>query len=186
MLVQATEEMGENSIPLTDSTQIPIMDQPSTSSQPKKKQKSRRKQRKEAETAHVVTEEEEHLTTPSNDPLPSEKAKSNQAIEIASLKKRVDKLEKRRQLRTTRLTRFKKLGTARRVKSSNDGLGAQQNEDLMFNTGVLDDDEVFVDVASSEKNEQSTKALMKFLHADIGVSSSWAKIDELPLAQTLN
>ncbi|GKB03102.1 hypothetical protein Tco_0831191 [Tanacetum coccineum] len=27
----------------------------------------------------------------------------------------------------------------------------------MFDTGVLDDDEVFVDVASSEKNEQSTK-----------------------------
>ncbi|GKG26940.1 hypothetical protein Tco_0402643, partial [Tanacetum coccineum] len=33
----------------------------------------------------------------------------------------------------------------------------QQNEDLMFDTGVLDDDEVFVDVASSEKNEQTTK-----------------------------
>ncbi|GJR12994.1 zf-CCHC domain-containing protein [Tanacetum coccineum] len=127
-------------------------------------------------------EEEEHFNTPSNDPLPSVKAKSNQAIKIASLKKRVDKLEKRRQLRTTGLTRFKKLGTARRVKSSNAGLGAQedaskqgrsiedidadaevtlvneqQNEDLMFDTGVLDDDEVFVDVASSEKNEQSTK-----------------------------
>ncbi|GJT28248.1 hypothetical protein Tco_0908523 [Tanacetum coccineum] len=27
----------------------------------------------------------------------------------------------------------------------------------MFNTEVLDNDEVFVDVASSEKNEQSTK-----------------------------
>ncbi|GKE78706.1 hypothetical protein Tco_1544826, partial [Tanacetum coccineum] len=156
--------------------------------------------------AHVETEEEEHFNTPSNDPLPNgedsmqlnelmalytqlqqqvrdlENAKSNQAIEIASLKKRVDKLEKRRHLRTTRLTRFKKLGTARRVKSSNAGLGAQedtskqgmsiedidanaevtlvnkqQNEDLIFDTEVLDDDEVFVDVASSEKNEQSRK-----------------------------
>ncbi|GKA38079.1 hypothetical protein Tco_0724644, partial [Tanacetum coccineum] len=119
------------------------IDQPSTSSQPKKKQKSRRKQRKEAEAAHAETGEEEHFNTPSNDPLPSgedsmqlnelmvlctqlqqqvldlEKAKSDQAIEIASLKKRVDKLEKRRQ--------------------------------------VLDDDEVFVDVASSEKNDQSIK-----------------------------
>ncbi|GKE38076.1 hypothetical protein Tco_1461481, partial [Tanacetum coccineum] len=99
-----------------------------------------------------------------------------------SLKKRVDKLEKRRQLRTTGLTRFKKLGTARRVKSSNAGLSTQEDaskqgrsikdidadaevtlvneqqiEDLMFDTRVLDDDEVFVDVASSEKNEQSTK-----------------------------
>ncbi|GJX98991.1 hypothetical protein Tco_0356010 [Tanacetum coccineum] len=203
---EVTEEVGEDSIPLTDSTQIPIIDQPSTSSQPKKKQKSRRKQRKEAKTAHAETEEEEHFNTTSNDPLPSgedsmqlnelmvlctqlqqhvldlEKAKSDQAIEIASLKKRVDKLEKRRQLRTTELTRFKKFGTARRVKSSNAGLGAQedtskqgrsiedidadvevtlvneqQNEDLMFDTGVLDNDEVFVDVASSEKNEQSTK-----------------------------
>ncbi|GKD66598.1 hypothetical protein Tco_1308706, partial [Tanacetum coccineum] len=114
--------------------------------------------------------------------LDLEKAKSDQAIEIASLKKRVDKLEKRRQLRTIGLTRFKKLGTTRRVKSSNANLGAQedtskkgrsnedidvdvevtlvneqQNEDLIFDTGVLDDDEVFVDVASSEKNEQSIK-----------------------------
>ncbi|GJW96242.1 hypothetical protein Tco_0178050 [Tanacetum coccineum] len=151
MLVQATEEVGEDPIPPTDSTQVPIIEQPSTSSQPKKKQKSRRKQRKEAETAHAETGEDEHLTTPSNDPLPSgedimqlnelmvlctqlqqqvldlEKAKSDQAIEIASLKKRVDKLEKRRQLRTTGLTRFKKFGTARRVKSSNAGLGAHED-----------------------------------------------------------
>ncbi|GJY84227.1 putative ribonuclease H-like domain-containing protein [Tanacetum coccineum] len=76
--------------------------------------------------------------------LDLEKAKTDQPIKIASLKKRVNKLEKRRQLRSTGLTRFKKLGTARRVKSSNAGL-------------VLDDDEVFVDVTSSEKNEQSTK-----------------------------
>ncbi|GJV52717.1 hypothetical protein Tco_1448458 [Tanacetum coccineum] len=120
MLVQATEEVDGDPIPPTDSTQVPIIDQPSTSSQPKKKQKSRRKQWKEAETAHAETGEEEHLTTPSNDLLPSgedsmqlnelmvlctqlqqqvldlEKAKSEQAIEIASLKKRVDKLEKRR------------------------------------------------------------------------------------------
>ncbi|GJW39940.1 hypothetical protein Tco_0065785 [Tanacetum coccineum] len=253
MLVQATEEVGEDSIPLTDSTQTPIIDQPSTSSQPKKKQKSRRKQKKEAETAHAETEEEEHFNTSSNDPLPSsedsmqlnelmvlctqlqqqvlnlEKAKSDQAIEIASLKKRVDKLKKRRQLRTTGLTRFKKLGTARRVKSSNVGLGAQedaskqgmsiedidadvkvtlvneqQNEDLMFDTRVLNDDEVFMGVASSEKNEQSTKLddstageavttasvedsdapTIQVSTADIGEVTA-AKINELTLAQTL-
>ncbi|GKD66658.1 hypothetical protein Tco_1308766, partial [Tanacetum coccineum] len=33
----------------------------------------------------------------------------------------------------------------------------QQNEDLMFDTRVLDDDEVFVNVTSNEKNEQTTK-----------------------------
>ncbi|GJW83754.1 hypothetical protein Tco_0156899, partial [Tanacetum coccineum] len=158
---------GEDSIPPTDSTQIPIIDQPSTSSQPKKKQNSRRKQRKEAETTHAEIEEEEHFNTPSNDPIPSgedsmqlnelmalctqlqqqvldlEKAKSDQAIEIASLKKR-------------------------------------HNEDLMIDTGLLDDDELFVDVASSEKNEQSTK-----LDDSIAGEVTAAKINELTLAQTL-
>ncbi|GJX19270.1 putative ribonuclease H-like domain-containing protein, partial [Tanacetum coccineum] len=108
--------------------------------------------------------------------LDLEKAKSNQAIKIASLKKRVDKLEKRRQLRTIGLKRFKK----------------------------LDDDEVFVDVTTSEKDEQSTKlddstagevvttASVKDSAAptiqvsivDIGGVTA-AKIDELTLAQTL-
>ncbi|GKA09930.1 hypothetical protein Tco_0689363 [Tanacetum coccineum] len=37
MLVQASEEVGADSDHPTDSTQIPIIDQPSTSSQPKKK-----------------------------------------------------------------------------------------------------------------------------------------------------
>ncbi|GKF17247.1 hypothetical protein Tco_0062165, partial [Tanacetum coccineum] len=92
--------------------------------------------------------------------LDLEKAKSDQAIEIASLKKRVDKLEKRRKFRTTWLKRLKKVGAARRIESSND---KRQDEDLMFDTGVLDDDEVFVDVITVEKDsaaptdEQSTK-----------------------------
>ncbi|GJW77415.1 hypothetical protein Tco_0139097 [Tanacetum coccineum] len=126
-----------------------------------------------------------------------------EAIEIASLKKRVDKLEKRRQLRTTGLTRFKKLGTARRVKSSNAGLGAQ--EDASNKQGeMLDDDEVFMDVASNEKNELSTKLddsttgeavttvsvedsaalTIQVSTANIG-EVTVAKIDELTLAQTL-
>ncbi|GJW97889.1 hypothetical protein Tco_0179697 [Tanacetum coccineum] len=209
MMVQASEEVGEDSDHPTDSNQIPIVDQPSTSSQPKQKQKSKRKQRKEAEVAHDETEHEESVPTPSNDPLPSgedsmqlndlmvlctklqkqvldlEKAKSDQAIEIASLKKRVDKLEKRRKFRTTGLKRLKKVGAARRIESSNDSLGAQedaskqgrriedidadaevtlvnetqerQDEDLMFDTGVLDGDEMFVDATTGEKDEQSTK-----------------------------
>ncbi|GJY40451.1 hypothetical protein Tco_0427721 [Tanacetum coccineum] len=155
------------------------------------------------------TKHEESVPTPSNDPLPSgedsmqlndlmvlctklqkqvldlEKAKSDQAIEIASLKKRVDKLEKRRKFRTTGLKRLKKVGAARRIESSNDSLGAQedaskqgrriedidadaevtlvnetqerQDEDLMFDTGVLDGDEMFVDATTGEKDEQSTK-----------------------------
>ncbi|GKE62324.1 hypothetical protein Tco_1512691, partial [Tanacetum coccineum] len=71
MMVQASEEVGEDSDHPTDSNQTPIIDQISTSSPPKKKQKSKRKQRKEAEVAHDETEHEESVPTPSNDPLPS-------------------------------------------------------------------------------------------------------------------
>ncbi|GKC24760.1 hypothetical protein Tco_1026910 [Tanacetum coccineum] len=137
---------------------------------------------KEAEVAHDETEHEESVPTPSNDPLPIgedsmqlndlmvlctklqkqvldlEKAKSDQAIKIVSLKKRVDRLEKRRKFRTTGLKRLKNIGAARRIESSNDSLGAQEDdEDLMFDTGVLDGDEMFVDATTGEKDEQSTK-----------------------------
>ncbi|GJU93235.1 hypothetical protein Tco_1317991, partial [Tanacetum coccineum] len=102
--------------------------------------------------------------------LDLEKAKSDQAIKIACLKKRVEKLEMRRKFRTTRLQRLKKVGIARRIESSNDSLGAQedaskqgrriedldaddevtlinetqerQDEDLMFDARVLDGDEI--------------------------------------------
>ncbi|GKA03108.1 putative ribonuclease H-like domain-containing protein [Tanacetum coccineum] len=209
MMVQASEEMGEDSDHPIDSNQIPIVDQPSISSPPKKKQKSKRKQRKEAEVAHDETEHEESIPTPFNDPLPSgedsmqlndlmvlctklqkqvfdlEKAKFDQAIEIASLKKSVDKLEKRSKSRTTGLKRLKKVGAARRIESSNDSLGAQedaskqgrriedidadaevtlvnktqerQDKDLMFDTRVMDGDEMFLDARTGEKDEQSTK-----------------------------
>nr|GEW95444.1 hypothetical protein [Tanacetum cinerariifolium] len=50
--------------------QTPIIDQPSTS-KPQKPQKPRRKQRKEAETSHDESEDEDHVHTPSSDPLPS-------------------------------------------------------------------------------------------------------------------
>ncbi|GJT21724.1 hypothetical protein Tco_0891661 [Tanacetum coccineum] len=76
-----------------------------------------------------------------------EKAKSDQAIEIASLKKRVDKLEKRRQFSIEDIDAYAEVTL----------VNEQQNKNLMIDTVVLDDDEVFVDVASSEKNEQSTK-----------------------------
>ncbi|GKC52247.1 hypothetical protein Tco_1074992 [Tanacetum coccineum] len=173
MMVQASEEVGEDSDHPTNSNQIPIVDQLSTSSPPKKKQKSKRKQRKEAEIAHDKTKHEESVPTPSNDPLPSgedsmqlndlmilctklqkqvldlEKAKSDQAIEIASLKKRVDMLEKRRKFRTTVLKRLKKVGATRRTESSNDSLGAQEDaskqgriiKDIDADAEFLDDDD---------------------------------------------
>ncbi|GKE49713.1 hypothetical protein Tco_1480971 [Tanacetum coccineum] len=164
MMVQASEEVGEDSDHPTNSNQIPI----------------------EAEVAHDETEHEESVPTPSNDPLPSgedsmqlndlmvlctklqkqvldlEKAKFDQVIEIASLKKRVDKLEKRRKFRFTWLKRLKK---GRRIEDIDADVKVtlvnetqeRQDEELMFDTGVLDDDEVFVDVTTGEKDKQSIK-----------------------------
>ncbi|GJZ15264.1 hypothetical protein Tco_0550941 [Tanacetum coccineum] len=78
LAAKVSEEVGEDSDHPTDSNQIPIVDQPSTYSQHKQKQKSKRKQRKEAEV------------------LDLEKAKDAQAKEIVALKKRVQKLERKK------------------------------------------------------------------------------------------
>ncbi|GKB00813.1 hypothetical protein Tco_0828857 [Tanacetum coccineum] len=73
MLIQASKEIGEDLGHPTNSTQIPIDDQPSTYSTPKKKQKSRRRQRKEVEVSQDDPRHEESEPTPSNDPQPSGK-----------------------------------------------------------------------------------------------------------------
>ncbi|GJU03896.1 hypothetical protein Tco_1114234 [Tanacetum coccineum] len=130
----ASEEVGEDSNHPTDSNQIPIIDQPSTSSPPKKKQKSKRKQRKEAEVAYDETGHEESV-------LDLENAKSDQAIEIAKLKKREDKLENRRNL-------------GAQEDASNRG---GELKILMQMLRVLDGDEMFVDATTGEKDEHSTK-----------------------------
>ncbi|GJU29093.1 putative ribonuclease H-like domain-containing protein [Tanacetum coccineum] len=196
MMVQATEDIAANSATPTDSHSTPIITQPS-SSKPQKK-KSRRKQRKDSASTEPTTEEatpKEHVSTPSYDPplsgedrmqlaelmslctnlqekvLDLEKAKTAQAKEITSLKKRVKQLEKRRKSRTSGLRRLRKVGSSSRVESSNDAsLGAQEDaskqgrkiedldadaevtlvnetqemndDNLMFDTGVLEEQEI--------------------------------------------
>nr|GEW69956.1 reverse transcriptase domain-containing protein [Tanacetum cinerariifolium] len=110
--------------------------------------KSRRKQRKEIEVPSPSSEipNEDGVPTISNDPLPSEKAKTAQAKEIASLKKRVKKLEQKRKLRTSGLKRLRK---------------GSMNEEDMFGVNYLDGDKVVVDVSASEKVEKSAKVVEK-------------------------
>ncbi|GKD98472.1 hypothetical protein Tco_1382369, partial [Tanacetum coccineum] len=101
--------------------------------------------------------------------LALETTKSNQALEIKSLKRRVKSLEKRRKSRTPGFKRLRKFGSASRIESSNDAsLGAQEDaskqgrkianldadaevtlvdetqemndDNLMFNTDVLCED----------------------------------------------
>nr|GEX67228.1 hypothetical protein [Tanacetum cinerariifolium] len=67
MMVQAAADMGDTPV---KSHQTSIVVQPSTS-KPQKPQKPRRKQRKETKTSHDESEDEDHVPTPSSDPLPS-------------------------------------------------------------------------------------------------------------------
>ncbi|GKE93307.1 hypothetical protein Tco_1574402, partial [Tanacetum coccineum] len=60
--------------------------------------------------------------------LDSETTKTGQVKKIASLKKRVKKLERKRKSRTLGLKRLRKVGSARRVESSNEAsLGDQED-----------------------------------------------------------
>ncbi|GJV95782.1 putative ribonuclease H-like domain-containing protein [Tanacetum coccineum] len=94
MLVQTFEEVGKDSDHLIDSTQIPIIDQPSSSSQPKKKQPSKKAQRQEAEVPQDETKHEESVPTPSNDPQPS----GEDSMQLTDLMVLCTKLQTREEL----------------------------------------------------------------------------------------
>ncbi|GKD92630.1 hypothetical protein Tco_1372467 [Tanacetum coccineum] len=171
MMVQANQEEGEDSDIPIDSQQIPITTQPSTS-KPQKKQ-SRRKQTKNTEVPHTSDSTAdvpngEHIPTHSNDPLLSgeermkltelmdmctklservldlEHIKTSQAQEITNLKLRVKMLEKKAGLRTHK---FKRL-----YKRRND----ETNDNLMFDTGVFDGDEIVVETEEHVINVATT------------------------------
>ncbi|GJT98470.1 hypothetical protein Tco_1093988 [Tanacetum coccineum] len=146
------------------------------------------------------TENVESLPTHSNDPLLSgedrlklnelmelctsisqrvialETTKTNQALEIDSLKRRVKKIEKKKGLRTHKLRRLFKgrkitdLDADADVTFVNEAQG-RNNDNLMFDTGVLDKQEVEV-----EKVVSTT---------EVTTASATTTIDELTLAQTL-
>ncbi|GJT28257.1 hypothetical protein Tco_0908532 [Tanacetum coccineum] len=118
--------------------------------------------------------------------LDLEKAKTAQAKEITSLKKRVKQLEKRRKLRPSGLRRLRKVGSSSRVESSNDAsLDAQEDaskqgrkiEDLDADAKVP---LPVVSVAASTKSIPVSSA-----EVVTTVSASVEITDELTLAQTL-
>ncbi|GJY37877.1 hypothetical protein Tco_0424241 [Tanacetum coccineum] len=153
--------------------------------------------------------------------LDLEKAKTDQANEITSLKKRVKQLEKRRKSRTSGLRRLRKVGSSSRVESSIDAsLGAQEDaskqvrkiedldadaevtlvnetqeindDNLMFDTGVLEEQEINVDAEVTlvnETQEMNDDNLMFDTVSAVEVvttaSASVEILDELTLAQTL-
>nr|GEU54076.1 uncharacterized mitochondrial protein AtMg00810-like [Tanacetum cinerariifolium] len=175
------------------------------------------------ETMMVQHQEDndEHVTTTSNDPLLSETTKANQALKIRSLKRRVKRLEKKVSKKSHKLKRLYKIGSSTRVESSEDvGLGDQEdaskqgrmideldadegvalvdetqgrNDQDMFNTSILDDEEVVAKEVVAKKEvstvdlvpiagEVVTTAGVKFSTADI---TSQISMDEITLAKAL-
>ncbi|GJT93068.1 hypothetical protein Tco_1081913 [Tanacetum coccineum] len=151
MMVQLTQDEGVDSCIPADSLQTPIHTKPS-SSRSRKKQ-SKRKQRKDTAVTQEETQPVDSVPTPSNDPplsgedsmqllelmllctnlqkqvLDLEKAKDAQAKEIADLKKRVQRLERKKKSRTTGLKRLNKVGMTRRVESFEDQESLGDHED---------------------------------------------------------
>nr|GEV20502.1 hypothetical protein [Tanacetum cinerariifolium] len=133
-----------------------------------KKHKSKRKQRKETKVSQDQPPTEEHITTPSHDPLSSgedklqlnelmkiytklsdrilslEQINTNQAAEIEKLKKRVKKLEgMKKKKRTHGLKRLYKVGLSARVESfeEEEGLGDQEDASKQGRIAEIDADE---------------------------------------------
>ncbi|GJX67700.1 hypothetical protein Tco_0303427 [Tanacetum coccineum] len=170
MMIQASEDMGEDSAAPSNSHPTPIISQPSLSKPQKKK--SKRKQRKDSGPTEPVTDEA-HVSTPSYDPPQS--AKTSQAKEIASLKKRVKQLEKKKNLRTLRLKEIKEEVTLV------DETQEMNDDNMMFDTGVLEEQE-------KEVAEKEASAAYPVTTANVEVTTANAPtttIDELTLAQTL-
>ncbi|GKB27461.1 hypothetical protein Tco_0866862 [Tanacetum coccineum] len=176
IIFQAQEQEGEGSVMPTIPQHTPTINQPS-SSQPPKNQKPRKSKKQNTKNT-----------------------KTSQAAEITKLKERVKKLERRNKSSTPGLKRLRKVGRTTRIESSKDeGLGDQEDaskqgrkivdidadeevtlidatqgrndDNLMFDTGALDEQEVEVEKVVST--------------AEVTTASATTIVDDLTLAQTL-
>ncbi|GJT02660.1 hypothetical protein Tco_0823829 [Tanacetum coccineum] len=126
--------------------------------------------------------------------LDLEKANDAQAKEIAALKKRIQRLERKKMSRPTGLKRLKKVGMSRRVESSEDQESLVAPEDASKQgrsiADIDEDDEMPVEAKVDEKDEQSTKpddstAGEAVTTASVEDSDAPTTIEEITLAHTL-
>ncbi|GJR14874.1 hypothetical protein Tco_0797526 [Tanacetum coccineum] len=161
----------------TDSNQIPITTQPSSSRSQKKQ--SRRKQRKDT----AVTQQDDSVPTPSNDP-PLSGLKRLRKVDMS---RRVESYKDKDSLgdhedASKQGRSIEDIDKDADVSLVDDTRGRSDNEE-MFDTNELHSDEVNVDMPVGEKQEQSAKER----EVDISVEDSAAPttIKEITLAQTL-
>nr|GEX82214.1 hypothetical protein [Tanacetum cinerariifolium] len=146
MMVNTQEEVGEGLGLYIDFHHTPT-DTQLSSFKPQKKKNPKRKQRQATEV-HSPSKEipvDESITTPSNDPLPSEEAKIAQAKEISKLKKRVKKLDKRRKSRPAGGKCIKDIDQDADIALVDESQGRMHDVDI-FGVDDLEGNEVIVDV----------------------------------------
>ncbi|GJZ14161.1 putative ribonuclease H-like domain-containing protein [Tanacetum coccineum] len=192
IMVQAHEEIGEGSEIPTDPYHAPINTQPSTS-QPQKKQPMR-KHRKDNEvpqpsgpTEPVADETEnmEYVHIPM-----IYYSVTNQALEIDSLKRRVKKLEKKASKRTHKLKRLYKERIIDNI-DADEGVTLvvkthERNDKEMFDTGVLDGEEVFAGQDMAEKEVSVADPVITVGEVVTTVSTAATiTLEEVTLAQAL-
>ncbi|GJU69786.1 hypothetical protein Tco_1256045 [Tanacetum coccineum] len=132
--------------------------------------------------------------------LALENTNTFQAAEIATLKERVKKLEKKRRSRTYKPKRLYKVGLSRRIESSDEAsLGAQEDASkqgwkidvidvdaevtLMDETQGMNDDNLMFDTCVLDEHEVEVEKVVSI--AEVVTTASVEIPDELTLAQTL-
>ncbi|GJW23813.1 hypothetical protein Tco_0034435 [Tanacetum coccineum] len=112
-----------------------------------------------------------------------DKTKTQQAVEITELKKRVNKLEGKRKSKPPGMKRLFKIGRSTQVVSSKDEGTTLvdethgRNDEEMFDIGILDGEEVFAKQDVVKKEVSTTEVATD--------STTATAVDELTLAQTL-
>nr|GEZ16692.1 hypothetical protein [Tanacetum cinerariifolium] len=119
---------------------------------------------KEEDVSNDESEDEDHVPTPSSDPLPS--AKDAQAKEIDALKKQVTKLTKWRKLRSRGLGRLKRICSGRRVKYP-----MEKDEEVVMKTttGVKDSAAPTTNVTKDEITMAQALAALKSVKTNVVV-----------------
>nr|GEY84464.1 hypothetical protein [Tanacetum cinerariifolium] len=112
---------------------------------------------------HSENAKDEHVTTTFNDLLLSGTTKAKQALEIRSLKRKVKKLKKKARKKSHNLKRLYKIDSSTRGRNDQD----------MFNTSVLDDEEV---VAEKEVSTIDPVTIAGKVVTTVGVEVSTAAI----------
>ncbi|GJW46098.1 hypothetical protein Tco_0077744, partial [Tanacetum coccineum] len=167
MMVQAYKEMGEGSKIPTDPYRTPTITQPS-SSQPQRKQKSRKSKKKNTDvpqpSGSTSDVPDENVPTTSNDPLLSVEDR----LKLTKLMDLCTNLQKSRELQGRKIA---DIDTDAKVTLIDETLG-RNDDNIMFDTSVLDEQEVKVEKVVSTA-EVTTD------------SATTTTVDELTLAQTL-